>query len=339
MAYVVPNSSKIRSNQHQQINGKSKTIDIKALVMQKQRQIQISLAASSAALSPDETTTALTKKLELKKRIKQEGGPLAFQTPLGALNPFGIYWGLVSIGLGLFWFAGMELCRLFYLLTFNMIDKNRRIPVTISHIWGVLLLRLSRSYPEIENRQVLREMYKKHKGAMFVANHSSWNDIPFLGVTIGWHNYKFVAKKELLKVPILSEAMRVGGNVIVDRSDRKSQLLTLKSGIQKLKDGISLCTFPEGTRSKTGRLVPFKNGAFKMAHKAGAPVVPLSIVHANIVMPSHWVFPLRPSKGVCKVIIHEPIDSVGKTEEELADAVRQAIISGLPEDQRPLEKA
>lgn len=73
------------------------------------------------------------------------------------------------------------------------------------------------------------------RAAMYVANHSSWLDIPFLGGTIGWRNYKIVAKKELLKVPILGPAIKVGGNVIVDRSDRKSQLRTLKNGIDWLK--------------------------------------------------------------------------------------------------------
>jgi 1-acyl-sn-glycerol-3-phosphate acyltransferase len=56
-------------------------------------------------------------------------------------------------------------------------------------------------------------------------------DIPFIGHAIGWHNYKFVAKKELEKVPILGKAIKVAKNVLVDRTDRKSQLLTLKQGI------------------------------------------------------------------------------------------------------------
>jgi 1-acyl-sn-glycerol-3-phosphate acyltransferase len=173
---------------------------------------------------------------------------------------------------------------------------------------------------------------------MFVANHNSWLDIPFLGATIGWRNYKIISKKELGRVPILGKAIRVGGNVMVDRTNRRSQLETLKRGISYLKDGVHLCTYPEGTRSRTGRLTEFKNGAFKMAHKAGAPVVPISIVGAARAMPNHWMFPFRPSRGVTKVVIHEPVESVGKTEEELADEVRRRMISGLPEDQRPVGK-
>ena len=173
---------------------------------------------------------------------------------------------------------------------------------------------------------------------MFVANHNSWMDIPFLGATIGWRNYKLISKKELGRVPILGKAIKVGGHIMIDRSDRRSQIRTLKQGIQYLKDGVHLCTFPEGTRSRTGRLLPFKNGAFKMAYKAGAPIIPISIVGASNSMPSHWMFPYRPSRNVSHVKIHPPIESVGKTEDELAAQVRAAIISGLPEEQRPLDE-
>jgi 1-acyl-sn-glycerol-3-phosphate acyltransferase len=70
---------------------------------------------------------------------------------------------------------------------------------------------------------------------MFVANHNSWMDIPFMGITVGWRNYKLISKAELGKVPILGKAIALGGHVMVDRSDRKSQLKTLKLGMQWLK--------------------------------------------------------------------------------------------------------
>jgi 1-acyl-sn-glycerol-3-phosphate acyltransferase len=74
-----------------------------------------------------------------------------------------------------------------------------------------------------------------------------------------------------------------------------------------------------------------------MAFKVGAPVIPVSIVASGKVMSSNWMFPNRPAYGVAKVVVHEPIESKDKTEEELAEAVRQAIITGLPENQRPLD--
>jgi len=171
---------------------------------------------------------------------------------------------------------------------------------------------------------------------MYVANHCSWDDIPFLGAAIGWRNYKIVAKKELERVPILGKAIKVGGNIQVDRANRRSQLATLKSGIQYLKDGVNLCTFAEGTRSRTGRLMKFKEGAFKMAHKAGTPVIPMAICGAQKYHPAHWMFPYRPTGEVTQVIVGKPVETEGITEAELSAKVREALINNLPKDQRPL---
>lgn len=216
-------------------------------------------------------------------------------------------------------------------------DKMRRIPIFLSQIWGTVLMRLTRSFPTIEGREILEKYYKENRAAMFVANHNAWMDIPFVGATVGWRNYKMISKAELGKVPILGRSIKVGGHVMVDRTNRRSQLMTLKSGMQWLKDGVHLITFPEGTRSRDGRLLPFKNGAFKMAHKVGAPVIPISIIHANIVNPTTWMFPRKASHGVCKVVVHEPIESKDITEDELFNKVREQIIDGLPEDQKPLD--
>jgi len=263
---------------------------------------------------------------------------LALSTPIGGVNPYGLFYGIASICFGIVWWLELVACKFMYLLTRNRIDTKRIIPNLCNQIWGTFGMFISRGFPEYENMNILKEFYKTKRAAMFVANHNSWQDIPYLGSTIGWRNYKIIAKKELTKVPILSTAIKVGNHVIIDRTDRRSQLATLKKGIQLLKDGVHLCTFPEGTRSKSGRLNKFKNGAFKMAHKAGAPVIPVSIVGAGNVMPVDFAFPIKRAKGIAKIVVHEPIESIGKTEEELAQAVREAIISGLPEDQRPLEK-
>ncbi|EJK75788.1 hypothetical protein THAOC_02478, partial [Thalassiosira oceanica] len=260
------------------------------------------VSPSAAEVASSDDDTPMTKQQQRMKQIREEGGPLAFNTKYGALNPYGIYYGIVSVGLGLVWLALLTMSSVFYKITGNRFDKRRRFG---------------------------------RKG-MFVSNHNSWMDIPFIGYAMGWVNYKFVAKKELEKVPILGFSLSVAKHMMIDRADRKSQLLTLRQGMKYMDDGVNLVTFPEGTRSRSGRVMPFKNGAFKMAHKAGKPVVPVSICNAAKVMPSHWMMPFRPGRNICKVLVHEPIESSDKTEEELGNSVRQSIISGLPEEQRPL---
>lgn len=279
---------------------------------------------SATALSPPEDSSS-------------GGGFLSFKTKYGFLNPYAIYYGVTSILLGLPWFVVLTMCQGMYKITNNKWDKMKRFPTFFSHIWGFLLLRLTRSHPKIENPEVLEKFFKENRAAMFVANHNSWMDIPFVGVTVGWRNYKLISKAELGKVPILGKAISIGGHVMVDRTSRKSQIMTLKKGMQTLKDGIHLCAFPEGTRSRDGRLLPFKNGVYKMASKVGAPIIPLSIVGAGKAHPVNWMFPRRSSHGICKVIVHEPIESNDKSEAELAELVRAAIIDGLPDDQHPLE--
>lgn len=280
-----------------------------------------------------------TKRAKRRQQLRQEGGWFSFNTKYGALNPFAIYYGLVAILLGLPWFVALTAYQVLRALTGGRLDKRRKIPVLMNHLWGTLLMRLTRSFPVMENKHILEEFYKQQRPCMFVANHNSWMDIPFLGATIGWRNYKIISKAELGRVPILGKAIRVGGNIMVDRSNKRSQLKTLKQGINYLKDGIILCTFPEGTRSRSGKLRPFKNGAFKMAHKAGAPVIPLSLVDTAQAMPVHWMFSCRPARNVgAKVSIHPAVESKGISEQELADRVRKAMISGLPEDQRPVNE-
>ena len=73
-----------------------------------------------------------------------------------------------------------------------------------------------------------------------------------------------------------------------------------------------------------------------MAYKAGAPIIPISIVNSHKIMPIGWMFAMKPARRIAKVVVHEPIESQGKTEAELVEQVRQAMIGGLPEDQRPL---
>jgi len=285
------------------------------------------LCASAATVDEGES---------LKDKIRADGGRLAFKCKYGALNPFAIYYGVTAILLGLPWLFELMLTKLLYTVTRGKIDSMKAIPVFFSHIWGVTLLHLSRSVPKIVGKEKLHEFYKQNRSAMFVANHNSWMDIPFIGCAIGWRNYKFISKAELGKVPILGTSIKTGGHLMIDRTNRRSQIKTLKSGMQWLKDGVHLVTFPEGTRSKTGRVLPFKNGAFKMAHKTGSPVIPCSIVNAAKAHPHYWMFPCRPSGNLCKIIVHDPIESKDITEAELAEKVRNAIISGLPEEQRPL---
>jgi len=308
-------------------------------VEEKRETISTTTLLAAAESAPE----SLQQKKKTYEELRKEGGFLTFNTPIGALNPFAIYYFFISVGLGIPWVCVVKLWQFVNLISRGRIDPMRRIPIFFGHCWGMALMRLTRCYPVIKNREIIDEYFEKNKGeeaknAMFVANHCSWMDIPFLGAVMGWRNYKIIAKKELEKVPILGSALKAGGHIMVDRTNRRSQIRTLKQGINYLKDDkLILATFPEGTRSRTGRMLEFKAGAFKIAHKAGAPVIPLSIVNSDKIMPIGWMMAMKPAFPTAEVIVHPPIRSDDKTEEELVEAVRKAMIEGLPENQKPLE--
>lgn len=157
--------------------------------------------SAAGALSPSDDDSAKLAKPIWETRLDEEvaSRPFAVKTKLGALNLYGLFYGMVSIFLGLIWYVATMIYALLSWITRGKIDKNRRIPIVFAHVWGTLLLKFTGSFPKIENRELLEPLFASKRAAMFVANHNSWMDIPFLGHTIGWRNYKMVAKQELQK--------------------------------------------------------------------------------------------------------------------------------------------
>lgn len=286
-----------------------------------------------------------SKDLPLAERPFNPGPEFEYGSSGLKQNIFGTYYGAVAISLGIVWWMSLKACDIFYKLTRNTIDVNRRVPVVLSQLWGVALMSLTGCYPKITGQENVKEIFdanKKKKGGdrtpiMLCANHVSWMDIPFVAVAIGWRNYKIIAKQELLKVPILKTSLNTCQHVMLDRTNRRSQMKTFKRGVQYLRDGVNLVTFPEGTRSRDGRMGSFKPGAFKMAQREGAPIVPLSIRYAHKVQPIEYVWPVRPGRRIgASIHIGKPIYSEGKSDEEVMKAVWDGIAENLPDSQKPV---
>mmetsp|Transcript_16906 Transcript_16906/g.48575 ORF Transcript_16906/g.48575 Transcript_16906/m.48575 type:complete len:197 (+) Transcript_16906:1131-1721(+) len=123
---------------------------------------------------------------------------------------------------------------------------------------------------------------------------------------------------------------------MINREDRKSQFLTFKEGLGWLKSGVPIMAFPEGQRSPEGRLIDFKGGIFSMAVKSKVPIVPISLSNTNAIMPGNSLFPVQPGAGKLHIHVHESIDTEGLSEAEIADKVRAALLSKMPECQHPI---
>jgi 1-acyl-sn-glycerol-3-phosphate acyltransferase len=186
-------------------------------------------------------------------------------------------------------------------------------------VWGPVGLWLSGARLEI-----VRPPAPPPGPVIFACNHESALDIWVLFAVLP-RSFRFIAKQELFRLPIFGWYMRIGGHVPVDRSNHLRAVASLAAAGEKIRGGTSIVVFPEGTRSRTGRIGPFKKGPFVVAKEARVPIVPIAISGTGAITPSH-VVEIHP--GTIRVAAGEPIDPGAFAEkEELLEAVRARIVA------------
>ena len=159
---------------------------------------------------------------------------------------------------------------------------------------------------------------------IYMCNHVSNIDPPIVIPAIPKRTSVLV-KKEVFRFPVLATAMRMGSLVPVDRTDRDSAINSLKKAQEVLASGVNMTVFPEGTRSISGDLLPFKKGPFYMALESGVSVIPMTILGTRAIWPK-GKFAITP--GTATVVFHPPIDPKQYPDREaLVAAVRQSIAS------------
>jgi 1-acyl-sn-glycerol-3-phosphate acyltransferase len=169
---------------------------------------------------------------------------------------------------------------------------------------------------------------------LFAANHTSNADPPaIVGATP--RRIAVMAKKSLFSIPIVGTAFRMSAYVPVDRGNPERAAASVDVAVEHMRQGVSYLVYPEGTRSRSGRLLPFRKGAFALAIKAGVPVVPVACIGAHRVLPKN-AFRIRPGEVTVKfcpaIDAREySLDRRG----ELAERVHAAIAAALPPDQQP----
>ena len=174
-----------------------------------------------------------------------------------------------------------------------------------------------------------RDLVPPNTACIFMANHVSNLDPPALLPSIPGRTSAFL-KRSLMSIPVLGWGFQLGEFIPVDRDGRKeSAQRSIEEARRILAKGVHITTFVEGTRSKDGRLLPFKKGPFYLAMAAGAPCIPVSIWGTETLMAKGSVR-IRP--GTAHITFHAPlIPGDYRTREDLMAAVRAAIASGLPE--------
>ncbi|KAI5079499.1 hypothetical protein GOP47_0004978 [Adiantum capillus-veneris] len=201
-----------------------------------------------------------------------------------------------------------------------MLDRHKRkLQHFINKLWASLTIRLFYK-AEIEG---LENLPGPDEAAVYVSNHQSFLDIYTLFLLE--RPFKFISKTSNFLIPIIGWSMYLTGHIPLRRMDTKSQMECLRHCQKLIKQGVPVFFFPEGTRSRDGKMAQFKRGAFTIAAKAQVPVVPISLVGTGKLMPNGLEGTLRP--GSVKVIVHPPIR--GSNPDDLCEQSRNVISKSL----------
>ena len=193
-----------------------------------------------------------------------------------------------------------------------------------AHVWAKLCTWLTLVRVTVSGRGNI----DPHTSYVFVANHQGAYDI-FAVYGFLNHNFKGLMKAGLRKFPVIGVACAAAGHVFVDNSSPSAIRRTMAKAERTLQGGMSVVVFPEGSRTRTGRMRPFHKGAYQLSMEFGLPVVPVTIDGAFDVLPrGSWL----PRPGRIKLTIHPPVDPpVDEADRRrVIDASYEAVHSALP---------
>jgi 1-acyl-sn-glycerol-3-phosphate acyltransferase len=188
----------------------------------------------------------------------------------------------------------------------------------IVYPWGLFGARAWLGFSGVRVKVTGAEFLDPAQTYVFVSNHRSYLDTATLFVYTG-RRIGLLAKKELLKVPILGFGMGFVNVMAIDRTNREAAIRTTDAATTRIKSGVSFGVFVEGTRANPGELLPFKKGAFYMAKEAGVPIVPVAIKHSDLLMGKGTG---EARSGTIEMVIMPPVQTSGvSTDQEINDLV------------------
>ncbi len=199
--------------------------------------------------------------------------------------------------------------------------------------WASRIVANSEMMISVHGRENIPERGPGGSTYLVMSNHQSHYDVAVVFYVLG-SNIRMIAKRELFDVPVFGGAMKAAGFISIDRKNTERAIASLEDAKKKLAGGVPIWIAPEGTRSPTGELLPFKKGGFVLSLATGAPILPMSIRGTRDVLRAKGVLS-RPGVEV-SVTIHPPCDPARfahlprkAARDALSDEVRRAIASGL----------
>jgi 1-acyl-sn-glycerol-3-phosphate acyltransferase len=187
-----------------------------------------------------------------------------------------------------------------FILFMAPFDHYGKLGYSISRYWARAILKLAGIRLKVQGLERLDST----RQYIFIANHQSYLDIPALVQALPTFQLRWIAKKEILWVPLFGWVLWTTKHIIVDRSNLSKAMISLRMARERIEKGISVVVFPEGTRSRNGKLLPFKRGGFLLAIKTQTPIVPVTINGSGTILPREdW----RVRSGEIEIVVSDPV--------------------------------
>lgn len=196
-----------------------------------------------------------------------------------------------------------------------------------ARIWGICWCALLFVNVKVRGK----ENIDKNTSYVFAANHQGAYDIFTVYGYLG-HNFKWMMKKSIEKIPFVGFACKMSEQILVDRTSPMAMARSIIDAKKRLRNGMSLVIFPEGTRTYDGKMNDFKRGAFKLAMDFKLPIVPLTIDGSYKILPRTSIFNIK--YGTIILTIHKPIQPGSCDMESVMNETYNAIQSSLPKEIR-----
>ncbi len=202
------------------------------------------------------------------------------------------------------------------------IDHNKKVSSALMRIWTRAVLAIFGVRVNVTGA----ENVSGRQGKIYISNHASYLDI---FVQLAWlpDNVRMVYKKEINKVPLLGWAMAAAGFVSIDRKNVRSAMRSLDKAAERIKKGLSIAIYPEGTRTRDGSVGEFKRGMFYLAEKSESDIVPVTLSNSFLLMPGGSG---RVKAGTINMVIGKPLKF--KNDKGFLNEIRDIVISNLKPD-------
>jgi 1-acyl-sn-glycerol-3-phosphate acyltransferase len=203
-------------------------------------------------------------------------------------------------------------------------DRKGKVIHRYARLWGKVALWANRVKVKVEGMEHLKE----EGPYVFMSNHQGSYDIFALLGHLPFQ-FKWLAKKELFSIPFFGWTMAVAGYISIDREGTRETVEAMNKAAERIRDGMSVVIFPEGSRSQDGTVQPFKKGGFTLAIKAKVPIVPLALTGSREIMPKDR---LTATSGEIRIRMGQPIETAHysiKNRKDLMEKVRAVILKNF----------